>query len=47
MTGKIATTNIKMTPEMKEELIKKAGRRQLSLSAFCRMILADILKKEG
>ena len=46
MNNKIAIINIKVTPEMKEELIKKAGGKQLSLSAFCRMVLSKILKKE-
>jgi antitoxin component of RelBE/YafQ-DinJ toxin-antitoxin module len=47
MSNRIAIINIKVTPSVKEELIKKAGGMGLSLSSFCRMVLFEFLKKEG
>lgn len=41
------TINLKITLRMKDELIEKARDKCLSLSGYCRMVLADILKKEG
>ena len=42
--NKTATVNIKMTVAMRDQLLEKAREKALSLSTYCRMVLAGILK---
>lgn len=49
LTGKQEATPafmLRLTPELKKEIGKRAGKRKLSIAAFVRLVLAERLQTE-